>query len=76
LCIQVIHPKDAMTFSLILNIVFAALVLTVIPGMLAWAIRASRQDGTPPTRAVRRPTRQPSFPAPRLSGAYRRREPA
>jgi hypothetical protein len=65
-----------MTFALTLNIVFAALVLTVIPGMIAWAIRASRNDGAPPTRAVRRPMPHPSFPSPGLSGAYRRREPA
>jgi hypothetical protein len=65
-----------MTFALILNIVFAVLVLTVIPGMLAWAIGASRKDGTPPSRTVREPMPQPSFPGPRFSGAYRRREPA
>lgn len=65
-----------MTFPLILNIVFAAFVLTVIPGMLAWAIRASRKDDTPRTRAARRPMPHPSFPNPRVSGAYRRREPA
>lgn len=65
-----------MTFALILNIVFAAFVLTVIPGMLAWAIRASRNDSPQPRRAVRRPGAQPSNANGRLSGAYRRREPA
>jgi hypothetical protein len=65
-----------MTFSLILNIVFAALVLTVIPGMLAWAIRTSRNHQPPRTRAIRRPVAQPSVHSPRFSGAYSRREPA
>jgi len=65
-----------MTFALILNIVFAAFVLTVIPGMLAWAIRASRNDTARPSRAVQRPVTQPSYPNARFSGAYRRREPA
>jgi hypothetical protein len=44
-----------MTLSVIVNIVFAALVLVAIPGMLAWAIRISRNDGPAPKEAVRRP---------------------
>jgi hypothetical protein len=56
-----------MTLALITNIVFAALVLTVIPGMLAWAIRTSRNDGVQPVRTARRPMPHPHFPSPRLS---------
>ena len=41
-----------MTLALIMNAVFAALVLLVIPGMLAWAIRTSRNDSPPRTRAL------------------------
>ena len=52
-----------MTLSLITNVVFAALVLIAIPGMLAWAIRTSRNDEPAPSRAVRRPMPHPSFPA-------------
>jgi hypothetical protein len=65
-----------MTSALILNIVFAAFVLTVIPGMLTWAIRTSRNDQPVRTRALRRPVTQPSRPSPRFSGAYGRRETA
>ncbi|HEY1711856.1 MAG TPA: hypothetical protein VGG07_03085 [Solirubrobacteraceae bacterium] len=69
-----------MTLSLITNVVFAALVILAIPGMLAWAIVTSRNDGPPPSRAVRRPMPRPHFPAPRLSFGQRRpgaaREPA
>jgi hypothetical protein len=65
-----------MTFSLILNVVFAALVLTVIPGMLAWAIRTSRNDQPPRTRALRRPVPQPNRASARFRGAYSDREPA
>jgi uncharacterized iron-regulated membrane protein len=56
-----------MTLPLIANIVLAALVLIAIPGMLAWAIRTSRNDGTQATRAPRRPMPRPHFPSPRLS---------
>jgi hypothetical protein len=56
-----------MTLPLIANIVLAALVVIAIPGMLAWAIRTSRNDGTQATRAARRPMPHPHFPAPRLS---------
>lgn len=48
-----------MTVALIANIVFAAFVLVAIPGMLAWAIRASRNDVERPVRA-RRPVARPS----------------
>jgi hypothetical protein len=65
-----------MTFPLILNIVFAAVVLTVIPGMLALAIRTSRNDQPLRTRAIRRPVAHPSRSSARFSGAYQRREPA
>ncbi len=65
-----------MTLPLILNIVFAAFVLIVIPGMLALAIRTSRNDQPPRTRPLRRPVPQPHRPSPRLSGAYSHREPA
>ena len=37
-----------MTLPLITNIMFAALVLVAIPGLLAWAIRTSRNDGWSP----------------------------
>jgi hypothetical protein len=60
-----------MTLPLIANIVFAALVLITIPGMLAWSIYASRRDGTPPTRAVRRPMPHPVFPSPRVHQSHR-----
>lgn len=56
-----------MTLALITNVVFAALVLTVIPGMLLWAIRTSRNDGAQPVRASRRPMPHPHFPSPRLN---------
>ena len=56
-----------MTLALITNVVLAALVLTVIPAMLAWAIRTSRNDGAQPVRATRRPMPHPHFPSPRLS---------
>ncbi|HEY2316912.1 MAG TPA: hypothetical protein VGH67_01320 [Solirubrobacteraceae bacterium] len=56
-----------MTLALITNIVFAAFVLTVIPGMLAWAIRASRDDGAEYARAARRrPMPRPHYPSPRV----------
>ncbi len=61
-----------MTLSLITNVVLAALVILAIPGMLAWAIVTSRNDGPPPSRAVRRPMPRPHFPAPRLSLGSRR----
>jgi hypothetical protein len=63
-----------MTLSLITNVVFAALVLLVIPGMLAWAIRTSHNDRPPRARALRRPLAHPSYPGPRLSSGYGRRE--
>jgi hypothetical protein len=56
-----------MTISLIINILFAALVIVAVVGTLAWAIRTSRHDGPPPKPAVRRPMPRPHFPAPRLS---------
>lgn len=56
-----------MTLALILNVVFAVLVLTVIPGMIAWAIHTSRNDGVSPSRAKRRPMPEPSYPSPRLA---------
>lgn len=59
-----------MTLALIMNAVFAALVLLVIPGMLAWAIRTSRNDSPPRTRTLRRP----SYAGPRFSSGYARRE--
>ncbi len=62
-----------MTISLITNIGLAALVIIAIVGMLAWAIRTSRNDGPPPSRAVRRPMPQPHFPTPRLSFGHRPR---
>jgi hypothetical protein len=64
-----------MTPSLVVNIVFAALVLVAIPGMLAWAIRTSRNDSPRSDRAVRRPVSRPSFHGPRLSVTGSRREP-
>jgi hypothetical protein len=64
-----------MTLALITNIVFAALVLAVIPGMLAWAIRSSRNDGAQPVRGVRRPMPHPHFPNPRVSGSRSRPTP-
>lgn len=56
-----------MTIFLITNIVLAALVVIAVVGMLAWAIRTSRNDGPPPSRAVRRAMPRPHFPAPRFS---------
>ena len=50
-----------MTLSLIMNVVFAALVLLVIPGMLAWAIRTSRNDAPPRTRARSAPDAAPEL---------------
>jgi hypothetical protein len=67
-----------MTLPLIINTVFAALVLVAIPGLLAWAIHTSRNDGWPPKRGVRRPMPLPSFPSSRLSRSrtsLRRRTP-
>ena len=67
-----------MTLPLITNIMFAALVLVAIPGLLGWAIHTSRNDGWSSTRAVRRPMPRPSFPSPRLSRSrtsLRRRAP-
>jgi hypothetical protein len=63
-----------MTLSLIMNAVFAALVLLVIPGMLAFAIRTSRNDAPPRTRALRRPIAHPRYAGPRFSSGYARRE--
>ncbi len=62
-----------MTISLILNMLFAALVLLAVLGILAWAIRTSLNDGPPPKPAVRRPMPRPFFPAPRLSYGHRPR---
>ena len=66
-----------MTISLlIINIVFATFVLSAVIGMLAWAIRTSRNDGPPPSRAVRRTMPRPHFPTPQLSFSHRPRVPA
>jgi hypothetical protein len=54
-----------MTAAVILNIVFAAFVLVVIPGMLFWAIRTSR-DGDAQHARARRPMPHPHFPHPSL----------
>ena len=62
-----------MTLSLITNAVLAALVLIAIPGMLAWAIRTSRNENPPRRRAVRRPMPHPSFPSAGLSSGHGRR---
>jgi hypothetical protein len=62
-----------MTVLLITNITLATLVLVAVIGMAAWAIRTSRHDGPPPSRAVRRPMPQPRFPAPRLTFDHRPR---
>ena len=67
------NPYDPMTISLITNLVFATLVVIAIPGLLAWAIRTSRNDGPPPKPAFRRPMPRPHFPAPRLSFGHRPR---
>src|ERR1700759_952132 len=68
-------PQGPMTLSLIINVVFAALVILAIPGMLAWAIVTSRNDGPSPGRAVRRPMPRLHFPAPRLNFGQRRPPP-
>jgi hypothetical protein len=60
-----------MTLSVVLNVIFAAFVLTVIPGMLVFAIRTSRNDGAAVRRA-RRPIPHPSFSGARLSAGQRR----
>ena len=65
--------EDPLTLSLILNVIFAAFVLTVIPGMLVWAIRTSRNDSPPQRRAVRRPMPHPSYAGSRISSGQRRR---
>ena len=65
--------ESPMTIFLITNIVLAALVVIAVVGMLAWAIRTSRNDGPPPSRAVRRPMPRPHFPAPRFSFGHRPR---
>jgi hypothetical protein len=54
-----------------LNVIFAAFVLTVIPGMLVFAIRTSRNDA-PAVRRARRPMPHPSFSGSRLSSGQRR----
>jgi hypothetical protein len=56
-----------MTLSLIINAVFAALVLVAIPGLLAWAIRTSRNDNPPHRRVARRSMPHPSFTGSGLS---------
>jgi hypothetical protein len=63
-----------MTVSLIMNIVFAALVIFGIVGMLAWAVRSSSNEQPPRRRAVRRPVPRPSYAGPRFSSGYGRRE--
>jgi hypothetical protein len=55
------------TLALIVNIVMAGLVLVTIPGMIAWAIYISRNDGVSGTRAARRPMPAPTFPSPTLT---------
>jgi hypothetical protein len=61
-----------MTISLITNIVFASFILLVIPGMLARAIRTSRNESPPRGRVVGRPTPRPSYLSPRVSSGYGR----
>ena len=61
-----------MTLSIVLNVIFAAFVLTVIPGMLVLAIRTSRTDNSLQRRAVRRPVAHPSFSSSRFSSGPRR----
>lgn len=56
-----------MTAAVIINIVFAAFVLVVIPGMLFWAIRTSRYGDAQHVRATRRPMPHPRFPHPSLN---------
>ena len=60
-----------MTLSVVLNVIFAAFVLTVIPGMLLFAIRTSRNDRVAARRA-RRAMPHPSFSTSRLSSGQRR----
>lgn len=49
-----------MTLALIINIVLAAVVLTVIVGMIGWAIRSSvPRDQARLPRAERAPAREP-----------------
>ena len=55
-----------MTAAVIINIVFAAFVLVVVPGMLFWAIRTSRYGEAQHARA-RRHMPHPHFPHPSLS---------
>jgi hypothetical protein len=49
-----------MTLALITNIVFAAVVIVTIPGMLAFAIRSSRRDAGPVPVAERRQRPRPA----------------
>jgi hypothetical protein len=60
-----------MTLATLLNVIFAAFVLTVIPGMLVFAIRTSRNDA-PAIRRARRPMPHPSLGGSRLSSGQRR----
>ena len=55
-----------MIAAVITNVVFAAFVLVVIPGMLFWAIRTSR-DGDAQHARARRHMPHPHFPHPSLS---------
>ena len=54
-----------MTPIVILNIVLAALVLLAIPGLLAWAIRSSRDLPEPVAGRARRRALRPSYASPR-----------
>jgi hypothetical protein len=63
-----------MTLSLIMNGVFAALVILGIVAMLAWSIRTSSNEQPPRRRAVRRPVPRPSYSDARFSSGYGRRE--
>ena len=56
-----------MTLALIVNIVMAGFILVTIPGMIAWAIYISRNDGVSGSPAVRRPMPAPTFPSPTLT---------
>jgi hypothetical protein len=52
----------------IINLGFSALVLTLVLGLLGWAIHSSRNDDAQGARATRgRPMPRPSFPTPRVT---------
>jgi hypothetical protein len=71
--IQASRPRRIpLSLSIVLNVIFAAFVLAVIPGMLVLAIRTSRKDGPAYARAARRPRPHPSLPSTRVSSGQRR----